>query len=201
MITLRPAIRMLRPAISKSWALARLYYRWHGLHLAGRPEDEVWYFAFGANMHDSAFRERRAMQPIEWRPGRVKGYRLRFNLEGRPRGKAAPANISPDPDAEIWGVLYRIRKAFRAGGIDTCGPMPRTSMARACASSPTSQMARSRMATHPCVTSPCFARGRGHTACPKPICGFSIASNTRSDGVLKATQTRRMAACGRSRVR
>jgi hypothetical protein len=52
-------------------------------------------------MHDSAFRERRGMQPLEWRPGRVKGYRLRFNLEGRPIGKAAPANIRADPEAEI----------------------------------------------------------------------------------------------------
>ena len=54
------------------------------------------------------------MRPIEWLPGRVKGYRLRFNLEGRPRGKAAPANISPDPGAEVWGVLY---KSTRAGLI------------------------------------------------------------------------------------
>ena len=50
------------------------------------------------------------MQPLEWRPGRINGYRLRFNLEGRPIGKAAPANISPDPDAEVWGVLYKITR-------------------------------------------------------------------------------------------
>ena len=36
---------------------------------------------------------------------------MRFNLEGRPIGKAAPANISADPDAEVWGVLYRISRA------------------------------------------------------------------------------------------
>ena len=101
----------LRRAINKSWFLAKLYYRWHGIELTGQPGDEAWYFAFGANMHDSAFRQRRSMDPLEWRAGRVKGYRLRFNLEGRPRGKAAPANISPDPDGEVWGVLYLITRA------------------------------------------------------------------------------------------
>ena len=96
--------------ILRVWPLARLWYRAWGLHLDGRPEDEVWYFAFGANMHDSAFVERRKMRPLEWRAGRVTGYRLRFNLEGRPKGKAAPANISRDEDAEVWGVLYRISR-------------------------------------------------------------------------------------------
>jgi hypothetical protein len=90
--------------------LSWCYYRLHGLRLTGRPSDEVCYLAYGANMHDSAFRERRGMQPLEWRPGRVKGYRLRFNLEGRPIGKAAPANICADPEAEIWGVLYKITR-------------------------------------------------------------------------------------------
>lgn len=47
---------------------------------------------------------------MEWRVGRIRGYRLRFNLEGRPRGKAAPANICADPDNEVWGVLYRITR-------------------------------------------------------------------------------------------
>ncbi|MCH7936895.1 MAG: gamma-glutamylcyclotransferase [Proteobacteria bacterium] len=101
----------LRRLIAKSWTLSKAYYRLHGLRIDGKPDDRVWYFAFGANMHDSAFRERRGMRPIEWRPGRVRGYRLRFNLEGRPRGKAAPANISPDPKAEVWGVLYQITRA------------------------------------------------------------------------------------------
>ena len=100
-----------RRFITKSWALSKIYYRLHGLRVTGRPEDEVWYFAFGANMHDKAFCERRGMRPIEWRAGCVRGYRLRFNLEGRPIGKAAPANISPDADAEVWGVLYRITRA------------------------------------------------------------------------------------------
>ena len=90
--------------------MSRCHYRLHGLTLLGRPNDETWYFAYGANMHDSAFRERRGMHPLEWRPGRIRGYRLRFNLEGRPKGKAAPANICPEPSAEVWGVLYRITR-------------------------------------------------------------------------------------------
>ncbi|MCH8037434.1 MAG: gamma-glutamylcyclotransferase [Proteobacteria bacterium] len=50
------------------------------------------------------------MRPAAWRAGRIEGYRLRFNLEGRPRGKAAPANVAPDPGAEVWGVLYGITR-------------------------------------------------------------------------------------------
>lgn len=100
----------LRRAMKRSWYLSKLYYRLRGLRIEGQPEEPVWYFAFGANMHDSAFRERRKMSPSEWRPGKVRGFKLRFNLEGRPRGKAAPANVSPDPEAEVWGVLYRITR-------------------------------------------------------------------------------------------
>ena len=97
--------------IARSWWLSKIFYRLYGLRIAGKPRDRVWYFAFGANMHDGPFLERRGMRPIEWRVGRLPGYRLRFNLEGRPRGKAAPANISPDPNGEVWGVLYLITRA------------------------------------------------------------------------------------------
>jgi cation transport regulator ChaC len=96
--------------LAKSWILSRWHYRWHGQVLAGRPSDPVWYLAYGSNMHHSAFRERRGMRPSEWRIARIRGYRLRFNLEGRPKGRAAPANICPDPGCEMWGVLYRITR-------------------------------------------------------------------------------------------
>ncbi len=102
--------RLLRRAVARSWLLSRLWYRLYGLRVEGRPEDEVWYFAYGANMHDSAFRERRGMRPLEWRAGCICGYRLRFNLEGRPVGKAAPANICADPSVEVWGVLYKLTR-------------------------------------------------------------------------------------------
>jgi cation transport regulator ChaC len=102
--------RRWRRWLAKSWLLSWCHYRLHGMPLPGRPTDEVWYFAFGSNMHESTFRERRGMRPLEWRPGRVQGYRLRFNLEGRPKGKAAPANLCADSDAEVWGVLYKITR-------------------------------------------------------------------------------------------
>jgi cation transport regulator ChaC len=102
--------RVLRRGAALSWWRSKLWYRLYGLRIEGLPKDEVWYFAFGANMHDSAFRERRQMRPLEWRPGRIQGYRLRFNLEGRPKGRAAPANIVHDPAAEVWGVLYKITR-------------------------------------------------------------------------------------------
>ena len=102
--------RVANAACLRSWTVARVYYRLWGLRLEGQPGDAVWYFAFGANMHDSAFRDRRRMTPQEWRAGRITGYRLRFNLDGRPKGRAAPANVEPAPDAEVWGVLYKITR-------------------------------------------------------------------------------------------
>lgn len=99
-----------RRLLARSWLVSRVHYRAHGLVLTGRPSDEVWYFAYGSNMHESAFTVRRGIRPIESRAGRVEGYRLRFNLEGRPKGKAAPANICPAAGAEVWGVLHKITR-------------------------------------------------------------------------------------------
>lgn len=111
MIALRRFLKRLwLPIILCIWPLARLWYRTWGLTLDGRPDDEVWYFAFGANMNDSVFLGRRKMKPLEWRVGHAPGYRLRFNLHGRPRGLSAPANIAPDPTEEVWGVLYRMTR-------------------------------------------------------------------------------------------
>ncbi len=102
--------RIWIPVAVRVWPLVRLWYHTWGLTLDGHPEDAVWYFAYGANMHDSAFRKRRSMRPKEWRAGRIVGYRLRFNLDGRPKGKAAPANLSLDKEGKVWGVLYRISR-------------------------------------------------------------------------------------------
>ena len=61
-------------------------------------------------MHEGTFVEQRRIKPPEARVGRIAGYRLRLNLEDRPKGKAAPANICPDADQEVWGVRYKITK-------------------------------------------------------------------------------------------
>ncbi|MBL4824964.1 MAG: gamma-glutamylcyclotransferase [SAR324 cluster bacterium] len=102
--------RLWLPIILRVWPLAQLWYLLWGLKLEGQPSDEVWYFAFGANMNNSVFLERRKMSQKEWRVGRIKDYRLRFNLEGHPKGKAAPANIEPFPGEEVWGILYLITR-------------------------------------------------------------------------------------------
>ena len=99
----------LNGLMASSWVLPWCVYRLHGIRLIGPPHEEIWYFAYGANMHDSAFRDWRGMRPREWRAGRVRGYRLRFNLMA-PRGKAAYANMSADPAEEVWGVLYKITR-------------------------------------------------------------------------------------------
>lgn len=107
---MRNLLRALCRSIAKSWMLSRCYYRLHGIRLVALPTEHVWYFAYGANMHDSAFRESHGMRPLEWRARRVRGYRLRFNLEGWPKGRAAPAKLCPDAEGEVWGVLYRITR-------------------------------------------------------------------------------------------
>jgi gamma-glutamylcyclotransferase len=112
-LTRRPIVAMrrrLRRLVARSWLLSRIYYPLRGARLAGRPAEEIWYFAYGANMHERAFRVRRGIEARESRAARVEGFRLRFNLDGRPKGRAAPANLARDPDAEVWGVLHRITR-------------------------------------------------------------------------------------------
>ena len=100
-----------RRLIAKSWALSKVFYRLRGLNIDGEPDERVWYFAFGANMHDSASQARRALRPIEWRAGRVHGYRLRFNLDARPTGQATPGNPPPSRQPVAQARLNRITRA------------------------------------------------------------------------------------------
>ena len=99
-----------RRLLAKSWVLSRYHYRWHGQVLGGRPSDLVWYLAYGSNMHHSAFRERRGMRPIEWRVAQRRGLSAALQ-SGRPAQRQSSAGeYFPDPDGEMWGVLYRITR-------------------------------------------------------------------------------------------
>ncbi len=64
--------------IASSWALSWCLYRLQGIRLIGRPHEEIWYFAYGANMHDSAFREWRSLRPTEWA---ISGASVDYRLE------------------------------------------------------------------------------------------------------------------------
>jgi cation transport regulator ChaC len=100
----------LSALLASSWTLSWCLYRLHGIRLVGPPSEAVWYFAYGANMHDSAFRDWRGMHPVEWRPARLPGYRLGFDVRQLPGRKMAYANMCADPQAETWGVIYRITR-------------------------------------------------------------------------------------------
>jgi len=54
----------LSTVFARSWTLSWYLYRLHGIPLVGPPGETVWYFAYGANMHDSAFRAWRGMRPL-----------------------------------------------------------------------------------------------------------------------------------------
>jgi cation transport regulator ChaC len=95
---------------TRCWGFAWYLYRLYGIPLIGPPDELIWYFAYGANMHDSAFRDWRGMHPVEWRPARLPGYRLGFDVRQLPGRKMAYANMCADPQAETWGVIYRITR-------------------------------------------------------------------------------------------
>jgi len=64
-----------------------------------------WYFGYGSNMSRRVFIDRRGLQPLGSRRGRLDGYRLCFNIPVGP-GARAVANLEEVPGAHVWGVLY-----------------------------------------------------------------------------------------------
>ena len=69
----------------------------------------VWYFAYGSNMNERLFRDRRHMVWLQTRIGRLDGYRLAFIIAGGRRpGLSAPVNIVNSPGDSVFGVLYQL---------------------------------------------------------------------------------------------
>src|SRR4029077_20792223 len=64
-----------------------------------------WYFAYGSNMCQAIFVERRRLEPQASRPARLDGYPLCFDIRVG-GGERAVANLAPDPDACTHGVAY-----------------------------------------------------------------------------------------------
>jgi hypothetical protein len=87
MIILRGRARRL---VARSWTLSWFYYRLHGVPLAGWPGEPIWYFAYGANMHDRAFRDGAACGQSSSASGASAATGC-ASISSRPRGRSAPA--------------------------------------------------------------------------------------------------------------
>jgi hypothetical protein len=67
----------------------------------------VHYFAFGANMSSVVLR-RRGIEVLSREPARLRGYRLVFDLAGIPWVEPAFGSIVPDPEHDVYGILYQL---------------------------------------------------------------------------------------------
>lgn len=71
------------------------------------PTEPVWCYAYGSNMNERLFRDRRHMLWQQTRIGRLDGYRLAFTVAGGHRpGVSALANVVEAPGESVFGVLY-----------------------------------------------------------------------------------------------
>jgi gamma-glutamylcyclotransferase (GGCT)/AIG2-like uncharacterized protein YtfP len=71
------------------------------------------YFAYGANM-DPDLMARRVPGAAVVGPGKVSGYRLAFSVYSTV-WEGGAANLEPDRDAYVWGVLWEIPEGERTG--------------------------------------------------------------------------------------
>ncbi|MGB6837026.1 MAG: gamma-glutamylcyclotransferase family protein [Dehalococcoidia bacterium] len=64
------------------------------------------YFAYASNMEPRHFR-RLCPHGTVVGPARLPGYRLAFSRYSRQR-RGGSADVVPDPESEVWGVLYEV---------------------------------------------------------------------------------------------
>ncbi len=67
-------------------------------------QGDCWYFAYGSNLFPKRKEERTETKIRQARRCRLVGYRLAFNKRGSDGN--VKANIVPDPQGEVWGVIY-----------------------------------------------------------------------------------------------
>ena len=75
-----------------------------------RDEDVVNYFAYGSNVGSQTFSSRRNMRPIRVQNGKIRDYRLTFNVAGLPYFEPAFASVTRNEGEETHGVCYSITK-------------------------------------------------------------------------------------------
>lgn len=72
--------------------------------------DVVNYFAYGSNVGSKTFSSRRNMRPIRVQNGKIRDYRLTFNVAGLPFFEPAFASVTRNEGEETHGVCYSITK-------------------------------------------------------------------------------------------
>lgn len=76
--------------------------------LASHAVSRTLYFAYGSNMDGATFRGRRGIEWTRAAPAVARGWRLAIDKPSLLGTGEAMATIDPDPDGEVWGVLYDI---------------------------------------------------------------------------------------------
>jgi hypothetical protein len=71
----------------------------------------VWNFAFGSNLNPVKRLQRARLQPLETVPGRVRDWRLAFNMRGVRWVEPSMASIEPAPGEEVHGLLLHLTPA------------------------------------------------------------------------------------------
>ena len=96
----------LRRLTAKSWLLSRCYFRCRGTSLLGRPQDQIWYFAYGANMHDATFRVRRA-------------YNHGSTIPAASKGTASGSISMVGPGVDLHPLTYTLTRTEKSGACST----------------------------------------------------------------------------------
>ena len=72
-------------------------------------ETHIWNFAIGSNLHPRKRTGRANLHIDELLPGKVKDWRLAFNLKGISWLEPSMAGVEPMPGEEVHGLLLRMR--------------------------------------------------------------------------------------------
>ncbi|MFY0533672.1 gamma-glutamylcyclotransferase family protein [Nannocystis pusilla] len=73
-----------------------------------RSSGDVWYFAYGSNLHPQRRATRAGLSPLDTTPGTLCGWRLVFDMPGVPPADPAMASIRREAGGEVHGLLLRL---------------------------------------------------------------------------------------------